>query len=130
MTEYTMIRQPDPLTRSGYSLNSEVHEHLINDMIAVRTPRGNYLDTPGNFAKDYGRPFPPIPPGVIEVIYTPGVRHTLGDGRNVVGGGPMPWPPGDEMIAAVQTLIANQEERRRIEEMNRPPIPVPPGSGG
>jgi hypothetical protein len=49
--------------------------------------------------------------GLSERIYDQGVRHAVMNGHDVVGGGPMPWPEGDTIIASIGRLIAAQEAR-------------------
>jgi hypothetical protein len=88
----------------------QVHQHP-DGTIHVRTEAGAYADSPGNFADDYGAPFPALDAGLTERIYDQGVRHAVINGHDVVGGGPMPWPEGDAIIASIGRLIAAQEVR-------------------
>ena len=89
---------------------SQVHQHP-DGTIRVRTQAGAYADSLENFAGDYGAPFPVLDAGLTERIYDQGVRHAVLNGHDVVGGGPMPWPEGDAIIASVGRLIAAQEAR-------------------
>ena len=89
---------------------SQVHQHP-DGTIRVRTQAGAYADSLENFAGDYGAPFPALDAGLTERIYDQGVRHAVLNGHDVVGGGPMPWPEGDAIIASVGRLIAAQEAR-------------------
>jgi hypothetical protein len=89
---------------------NQVHQHP-NGTIRVRTQAGAYADSRENFAGDYGAPFPALDAGLTERIYDQGVRHAVMNGHDVVGGGPMPWPEGDAIIASIGRLIAAQEAR-------------------
>jgi hypothetical protein len=89
---------------------SQVHQHP-DWTIRVRTQAGAYADSLENFAGDYGAPFPALDAGLTERIYDQGIRHAVLNGHDVVGGGPMPWPEGDAIIASVGRLIAAQEAR-------------------
>ncbi len=89
---------------------NQVHQHP-NGTIRVRTQAGAYADSLENFAGDYGAPFPALDAGLTERIYDQGVRHAVMNGHDVVGGGPMPWPEGDAIIASIGRLIAAQEVR-------------------
>jgi hypothetical protein len=89
---------------------NQVHQHP-DGTIHVRTQAGAYADSLENFAGDYGAPFPVLDAGLSERIYDQGVRHAVMNGHDVVGGGPMPWPEGDAIIASIGRLIAAQEAR-------------------
>ncbi len=89
---------------------NQVHQHP-DGTIHVRTQAGAYADSLENFAGDYGAPFPALDAGLTERIYDQGVRHAVINGHDVVGGGPMPWPEGDAIIASIGRLIAAQEVR-------------------
>ena len=88
----------------------QVHQHP-DGTLHIRTQAGAYADSLENFADDYGAPFPALDAGLTERIYDQGVRHAVMNGHDVVGGGPMPWPEGDAIIASVGRLIAAQEAR-------------------
>jgi|SRR5215469_4102263 len=86
--------------------------HQVTDMIWVRTPDGrHYGETPENFERDYGEPMPMMPYGITSIEYEPGIRHTFKKGNDVVGGGPMPWLLGDEILQSADRLHANKEAR-------------------
>lgn len=87
----------------------QVHYH--GGMIFVRTDSGTYADTLENFGLDYGAHAPPLPEGMTERIYEPGVRHPLIRDHDVINGGPMPWPEGDDIIASIDSLFAAQDGR-------------------
>ena len=89
---------------------NQVHQHP-DGTLYVRTHAGAYADSLENFAGDYGAPFPVLDAGLSERIYDQGVRHAVINGHDVVGGGPMPWPEGDTIIANIGRLIAAQEAR-------------------
>src|SRR4051794_17777583 len=92
-------------------MNAEVHQHP-DGLVCVRTALGTYIDTPENFAVDFGATLPAMPEGADDHIYTQGKRHAfMGDG-NIVAGGPMPWPDGDRIIAEVGAGLARQAARR------------------
>jgi hypothetical protein len=77
---------------------NQVHQHP-DGTLRVSTQAGAYADSLENFASDYGAPFPALDAGLTERIYDRGVRHAVMNGHDVVGGGPMPWPEGDAIIA-------------------------------
>ena len=89
---------------------NQVHHHP-DGTLHIRTQAGAYADSLENFAGDYGAPFPALDAGLTERIYDQGVRHAVMNGHDVVGGGPMPWPEGDTIIASIGRLIAAQEAR-------------------
>jgi hypothetical protein len=89
---------------------NQIHQHP-DGTLHVRTQAGAYVDSLANFAGDYGAPFPALDAGLTERIYDQGVRHAVMNGHDVVGGGPMPWPEGDIIIASIDRLIAAQEAR-------------------
>lgn len=97
--------------------------------VYVRTEGGTYGDTLENFAKDHGSPFPALDTGLTERIYQPDVRHALIAHHNVVDGGPMPWPEGDAIIAAITALLAAQAARIDAETPDIPPTPTPKDPG-
>jgi hypothetical protein len=88
----------------------QVHQHP-DGTLHIRTQAGAYADSFENFADDYGAPFPALDAGLTERIYDRGVRHAVMNGHDVVGGGPMPWPEGDAILASIGRLIAAQEAR-------------------
>lgn len=97
--------------------------HQVHRMIWIRhddDPMGNhYGEIAENFLADYGKEMPELPEGIDQRVYEPGVRHALMRGPDVIPGmeefAPMPWPEGDEMLAACERLRAAQRERYRIE---------------
>ena len=90
----------------------EVHQHPDGFMY-VRTPTATYADTIANFEEDFGVKVPPLPEGVDDRIYAPGVRHALMSTEvGLVDGGPMPWEFGDAVIAALDAGLAKQTVRR------------------
>src|SRR5438309_12077229 len=92
-------------------MNAEVHQHP-DGLVCVRTPLGTCIDTPENFAADFGATLPTMPDGADDHIYTQGKRHAfMGDG-NVVAGGPMPWPDGDRIIGKIKLALTAQAARR------------------
>jgi hypothetical protein len=119
----------------------EIHHHP-DGRIWVRTKKGTYWDTRENFNRDWrgGESFPDLPARANERIYRQGIVHCLKDEENVLEGGPLPWPLGDKIIAAVDDLIANQKlrvpaiiaditkqaEQRAIEQAKKLGLPWPP----
>src|SRR5215510_3382011 len=83
----------------------------VDGTIWVRSNAGHYGETPDIFERDHGKKLPPLPAGITERIYEPGVRHALYKGNDTVDGGPMPWPPGDEAIAKTDQLLAKKKKR-------------------
>lgn len=95
---------------------NEVHQHP-DGMVFVRTPDGTYADTMENFQNDFGVTFVELPPGGDERVYTQGVRHAIHNSAtgNLVAGGDVPWPLGDELIARVQEGLEKQQARKAVE---------------
>jgi hypothetical protein len=91
-----------------------VHQH--EDTMIVEGPGGLYRDTPDNCALDFGVSLQaialPNTPGLDERLYQPGIRHAIIANDNVVAGGPMPWPLGDQMIGDVMNALAAQAARK------------------
>jgi hypothetical protein len=83
--------------------------------VVVRTEKEIYSDSFVNFAKDYGKPFPPLAGDFTQRLYEPDVRHALLVGNDVIDGGPMPWEEGDEILASIDSLIIAQGIRRAQE---------------
>lgn len=90
---------------------NEFHQHP-DGLIYVRTATGTYVDTPENFGEDFGRPIPPLPAGADEHVYTQGRRHCFMGGGDVIDGGPMQWPVGDEIIASIAAGLSAQSGRK------------------
>lgn len=89
-----------------------VHQHP-DGMVFVRVDAITYGDTIENFEADYGSTFPPLPAGAIERIYDQGKRHAFQSEDGVIGGGEMPWPYGDTLIASVGSLMATKKAREQ-----------------
>lgn len=95
-------------------MNAEVHQHPDGHVI-IRTDAGIYIDTPENFALDFGITLPALPVPADEHIYTQGKRNAfMGDG-NVVDGGAVPWDVGDSIIASIDPGLAAQAARRQAD---------------
>lgn len=88
-------------------------QQFADGMVWVRDNGARYGATAEEFARDYDQPLPQLPKGITERIYEPGKRHALIVGNDVVDGGPMPWPEGDQLIASVFQLIKQQEQREQ-----------------
>lgn len=88
----------------------EFHQHP-DGLVYVRTANGTYMDTRDNFVADFGVELHPLPDGADDHIYTQSKRHAFMGGGNVIDGGPMPWPEGDAIIAAVAIGLAAQAAR-------------------
>jgi hypothetical protein len=78
--------------------------------IGVYTDTVNYSETIANFREDYGPP-PAMPQGIDQRVYEPDVRHAYNKGHDTVAGGPLSWPEGDAIIAAVEQLAAKKKVR-------------------
>jgi hypothetical protein len=62
--------------------------------------------------RDFGRTPPPLLSRAVDHIYRPGILHTYIDADgNVVAGGELQWQFGDAAIAAIDTLLLNQQRR-------------------
>jgi hypothetical protein len=88
----------------------ELHQHPDGNVF-VRTDAGNYADSAGNFATDAGVTLPVLPLGADERIYSQDKRHAFMGGGNIIDGGPMPWPLGDQIIANVAAALAAKSAR-------------------
>lgn len=88
----------------------EFHQHP-DGYIIVRSGAKFYVDSRDNFTADYGKIPPEVPENAVERIYSQGNRHCYTDGSNVVGGGDLVWPWGDQAIAALDSILAKQEAR-------------------
>ena len=88
----------------------EFHQHP-DGYVFVRTDTGNYADSADNFMIDSGIALPVLPPGADERIYSQDKRHAFMGGGNIIDGGPMPWPLGDQIIASVSALLAAKAAR-------------------
>jgi hypothetical protein len=99
----------------------EFHQHP-DGMVFVRTDSGTYMDTVENFQLDSGRALELLPEGANDRVYTQGKRHAfmnVYDG-NIIAGGPMPWPDGDNYIGRIEELLANQTARlQRVSDITR-----------
>jgi hypothetical protein len=71
---------------------------------------GHYNETMEEFEADFGVALPALPDGITHRLYEPGVRHALQQGTNVVDGGLMPWPPGDDALDRADEIIAIKRE--------------------
>jgi hypothetical protein len=84
--------------------------------IRVCAPGGNYLDTWANFALDFGSALPALPSSPANVrgrIYVQGVRNDIVDGTlKQIDADTMPWDLGDQIIAAVPSMLTAQMARR------------------
>jgi hypothetical protein len=99
-------------------------QHHPDGYIYVRPDSGNiYADTLAHFQSDYGQPAPALPAGADEQIYTQNIRHTYKRKGMVVGGGPRAYSIGDNIIAAISSLLAAQAARPP------PNVPSPPSGG-
>lgn len=86
--------------------------HQTRGGIYVGTDTGDYYrDTQQNFAGDFGGAISALPEGITERIYEPDRKHTLIKDHDVVGGGPMPWPEGDKILAAFSKFAMTKKER-------------------
>jgi hypothetical protein len=95
-----------------------VHLHPDGFMRVCNTQK-QYLEERHKFRDDWQHDPPPFPGGMTEVIYEPGVRHAYVKDNNVVAGGPMPWPEGDDLIARVEQAAQRAEARKQREEQAR-----------
>jgi hypothetical protein len=102
-------------------MKNEVHWHPDGKII-VRTTSGEfYIETPEVFEKDFGEKFPALPEGAIERLYRQNTFHMIGDGENVLGGGPIPWEFGERVLQAFFRLMeahkARQPKSKTAEEL-------------
>jgi hypothetical protein len=91
----------------------EFHQHPDGHIIVIGDA-GTYVDSRANFETDFGTNLAgaPMPDGADDHIYTQDKRHCFMGGGNVIAGGPMPWPEGDQIIAAVEAGLAAQAARQ------------------
>lgn len=78
-----------------------------------------YVDTLEHFEADMGGPAPALPASITHRVYQPDIRHALNINDSTVDGGPMPWPEGDAIIAAIATLITNKAAREEAAAQSR-----------
>ena len=90
--------------------------HHFDGWVSVWAADPNpYRVTETQFALDYGDPILPMPDGIAQRFYRQGLSHALMDAAgNVVSGGPMPWPEGDDIIAAYSQLTGKVAARTAI----------------
>ena len=98
----------------------QLHQHP-DGRIFIRDPSGGYDATLADFASDNAAAFPTLPPGMAERIYEPSQRHVLADAKGNAQPQPMPWPPGDAIIAK----LADLRIARAVREAPPPPPPPP-----
>ena len=97
----------------------EYHHHPDN-VIYVRDGGASYMDTPENFAKDFGAPAPALPEGMIECIYEPGGRHVYFDKKQNAHSleGVADSAEHEAVCRALDALLAAQA--KRVAEANAP----------
>jgi hypothetical protein len=81
-------------------------------LVYVRGDADTYSDSRENFVADFGLDPPALPPGADEHVYTQGKRHAFMGGDTIIEGGPVPWPFGDQIIAALSAGLTAQAARR------------------
>ena len=75
---------------------------------------GKYRDSLANFALDYGSAAPALVHPKSHRVYIQGVRHSShAEEHGQTYGGPLPWPEGDAIIAALPTLLTKQTAREK-----------------
>ena len=75
---------------------------------------GEYRDSLANFALDYGSAAPTLVHPQSHRVYIQGVRHSShAEEHGQTYGGPLPWPEGDAIIAALPTLLTKQTAREK-----------------
>ncbi len=89
--------------------------HIHPDgIVYIRTPKGIYVDTSANFARDYGTALPAFPIGVVQALYdSDGKVVQLFDAQNnqVGTGRAGDWEFADAAIASVCSLLTAQAKR-------------------
>ena len=96
----------------------ELHLHP-DGRIFIRDPAGGYEAALADFAADNAGSFPALPIGFVERIYEPGERHVLADAKGNAFPQPMPYAPGDAILARLAALRAARAARET------PPAPPP-----
>ena len=78
---------------------------------------GDYMDTPQNFAADFGEAAPELPAGVVSAVYAPaGVSYAIdATGSQRPFPWPVPWDLADRALAA--DLLGAQSARRERERV-------------
>ena len=75
---------------------------------------GKYRDSLANFALDYGSAAPALVHPKSHRVYIQGVRHSShAEEHGQTYGGPLLWPEGDAIIAALPTLLTKQTAREK-----------------
>jgi hypothetical protein len=100
----------------------EYHQFRDGNIAVRHDDESFYLDTADNFVADGGPPPEPLEFDGDERIYTQGKRHAIQKDGNVVGGGPMPWPEGDEIIANLAAYQSAQQARKDAPDPMNPTL--------
>jgi len=91
-----------------------IHFHHHPDgLIYIRGDDAIYMDTPENFAGDYGKPAPALPAGMVECIYEPAGRHVYFDAKQNAHPveGIADSVEHEAICAALEDLLAAQSQR-------------------
>lgn len=90
---------------------SYLYQHP-DGLITVHLDEQRSIALPADiFRQHYGKAAPTLPAGITAREYEPGKHHSLKNGSDIVGGGPVPWPEGDAIIARAPALIAAEKTR-------------------
>jgi len=87
--------------------------------VLIRSGGNEYQDSAANYALDAGADFPSLPLGDIGRAYIPGERHKTTNGKKATQY-PLPWKEGDDILAALNDIIASKVIRLT------PPVVPPP----
>jgi hypothetical protein len=85
-------------------------QHHPDNLIIITVNGKAYRDTPENFTQDLCQEYEPLPEGLIERAYQPGIRHYLGTGNTAIPQ-PLFWEIGDFYISQIDLLLTNQSNR-------------------
>jgi len=85
-------------------------QQFDDGVVLVVGEAGEYRASAADFAADYGAPAPALPAGAITRIYRPGEQHHTNSG-DTAEPGPLTWPDGDAILAALPQLLAARETR-------------------
>src|SRR5262245_9610371 len=89
--------------------------HQRPDGVMIETDAGSYRADLAVFKREHGEEFPPLPEGMTERLYEPGVVHALKQGTSVMDGGPLHWPEGDAILAETGKLLTRQDTRQHYD---------------
>lgn len=87
----------------------ELHLHPDNVVIIRDGDNVLYVDTPENFANDYGEEIETVE-GWNERLYRPGIMNRLCNGFTDSTSSDT-WPQGDDILSSVSSIVSSKQAR-------------------